>query len=509
MAKILAIDDKQEILDLISSLLTRLIPECVVLTAKSGIKGIEKAKTELPDTILLDFQMPEMDGFEVCKRLKTDKDTMHIPVIMLTGVLVDLKSRVKGLQLGADAFLAKPIEGTELAAQVKVMLRIKKAEDILRKEKDLLEEVVQERTKALLESEEIYRTLFKNAAEAIYVAQDGKIKFLNPKTEELYGYSAEELTSKPFTDFIYEKDQKMVLERHKKRLRSEVLPSTYPFRIINKAGETKWVEINVVSFSWENRPATLCFLTDISERTKNEEKKREIEAQLLQSEKMASIGQLAAGVAHEINNPTGFVSSNLKTLSDYQNDISTLIREYRNLVARLKDTKGSEEYSSFISEQIERIRSLETEVEIDYVLNDIPDLIKDCREGTERIKKIVIDLKDFAHPGDDKLKYADINKGLDSTLNGEIRIVTRADDSHVEISISDTGAGIPEENLSKIFDPFFTTKEVGKGTGLGLNMAYNIIQKHQGSIDVESETGKGTTFIIRLQTDPDLQRGVK
>jgi len=124
---------------------------------------------------------------------------------------------------------------------------------------------------ALRQNEEKYRTLFENAAEAIYVAQGGKIRFPNPKTEELYGYSAEELTSKPFTYFIHQEDQEMVLERYKKRLRGEAPPSTYPFRIINKTGDTKWVEINSVAFSWDHRPAALCFLTDITERKWTEE----------------------------------------------------------------------------------------------------------------------------------------------------------------------------------------------------------------------------------------------
>ena len=542
-------------------------------------------------------------------------------------------------------------------------------------------EVEQERKRAkeaLRESEEKYRTLFEHATEAIYVAQDGKIKFPNPKTEELYGYSAEELTSKPFTYFIHEKDQNMVLERHKKRLRGEAPPSTYPFRIINKTGDTKWVEINVVAFSWDHRPATLCFLTDVTDRKRTEEallkqthdlgervkevnclysiskllekpdislekilqetaelippasqypeitcariildgqeyktekfretiwkmasdimvhgkrigtvevyfleekpekdkgpflkeernlieaisqrsgkiierkrveeEKKKLQTQILQSEKMASIGQLAAGVAHEINNPTGFVSSNLKTLSDYQNDIFSLIREYSKLIADLKEAMATAEYPGSIPEQMDRIVALESKVDINYILDDIPNLIEESQEGTERIKRIVIDLKDFAHSGEQDPEYANINKNLDSTLNivwnelkykatvtkdygelpevlcypqqlnqvfmnilvnaaqaiekqGEIRIATRALDGQVEIAISDTGSGIPKENLSKIFDPFFTTREVGKGTGLGLNVAYNIIQKHKGTIEVESEVGKGTTFTVRI-----------
>ena len=277
---------------------------------------------------------------------------------------------------------------------------------------------------------------------------------------------------------------------------------------------------------------------------KNDELKA-TQAQILQSEKMASIGQLAAGVAHEINNPTGFISSNLNTLAGYDKDLRTLIAQYSNFIAGLKDDMATEKGRASISEKLSRINELEKEIDIDFVLNDTPNLIKDCREGTERIKKIVIDLKDFAHPGEHKLNYADINKNMESTLNvvwnelkykarvvkeygdlpqvkcysqqlnqvfvnilvnaaqaiakeGEIRISTRKIDDSVEIKIGDTGAGIPKENLSKIFDPFFTTKEVGKGTGLGMNVAFNIIKKHKGTIDVESTVGKGTTFTIQI-----------
>jgi len=259
---------------------------------------------------------------------------------------------------------------------------------------------------------------------------------------------------------------------------------------------------------------------------------------------MVSIGQLAAGVAHEINNPTGFVSSNLKTLTDYQNDINNLIKHYRKLVTDLKKT-NREHLSSSIEKQLEQIISLEDEADIDFILEDIMDLISDCKEGSARIKKIVIDLKDFAHPGEDEIQSADINDGIETTLNvvwnelkykatvnkelgnlpmvkcypqqlnqvfmnlfvnaaqaiekqGDISIATKADNGFVEIKIGDTGSGIDKENLSRIFDPFFTTKDVGKGTGLGLNVAYNIIKKHNGTIDVKSQVGKGTVFKIRI-----------
>jgi two-component system NtrC family sensor kinase len=279
----------------------------------------------------------------------------------------------------------------------------------------------------------------------------------------------------------------------------------------------------------------------------SEEDKKRIEAQLLHSEKMASIGQLAAGVAHEINNPTGFVSSNLKTLAEYIQDLSNLTKEYRKLVKKLKQNPDPGGDLFAVSGQVKRISELEEEIDLDFVLKDIFELIEESQEGTERIKKIVLDLKDFAHPGDDKPKLADLNQNMDSTINvvwnelkykadvtkdygdlpqvkchpqllnqvflnllvnaaqsiekrGEIKIKTRANNGYVEIMISDTGAGIPKENLPKIFDPFFTTKKIGQGTGLGLNVAYNIIKKHQGEIDVKSDVGKGTMFIIRIPT---------
>jgi signal transduction histidine kinase len=194
--------------------------------------------------------------------------------------------------------------------------------------------------------------------------------------------------------------------------------------------------------------------------------------------------------------------------------------------------------------------ALEDEIDMDFILGDMKSLIEESREGTERIKKIVLDLKDFAHPGEDKLQSADINQCLESTLNvvwneikykatvtkaygdlpiiqchphqlnqvfmnllvnagqaiekkGKIKIATRADNGYVEIEINDTGAGIPKENLSKIFDPFFTTKQVGKGTGLGLNVSYNIIKEHKGTLYVTSTVGKGTTFTIRIPVNSD------
>lgn len=269
-----------------------------------------------------------------------------------------------------------------------------------------------------------------------------------------------------------------------------------------------------------------------------EDRFEKTQKQLLISEKMASIGQLAAGVAHEINNPVGFISSNLKTLSDYFADVVNLINSYREIISNFNDEKPE-------SDALKKIYALEQKIDLEYILKDIEDLIGDCCEGTERIKHIVIDMKDFAHPGENKPAVTDVNRCIESTLHmvwnelkykasvhsdlgeipdieciaqqisqvimnllvnaahaipakGDINIKTAPRQNGVEIRIKDTGTGIPPDKIEKIFDPFFTTKEPGKGTGLGLHVAYNIIKKHGGSIDVKSSLGQGTEFILWL-----------
>jgi len=283
----------------------------------------------------------------------------------------------------------------------------------------------------------------------------------------------------------------------------------------------------------------------VDRKLKQSEKENQaLQAQLMNSQKMESIGQLAAGVAHEINNPVGFVSSNIDALKNYMNDIDVLLQNYQQLGVLVKDI-NPEHLPDEIGKQIQIISEYEQEIEIDYIRKDIPELLADCSDGTDQIGKTVGDLKNFAHPGKGKKMLININEGIESTLNivknelkykitvikklgeipmiegypqklnqvimnllvnaaqainenGEITIVTKKEAQNVIVLISDTGCGIEEKNLSKIFDPFFTTKEVGKGTGLGMNISYNIIQEHKGIIDVKSQVGKGTTFTITL-----------
>jgi len=267
------------------------------------------------------------------------------------------------------------------------------------------------------------------------------------------------------------------------------------------------------------------------------QKLKQTQNQLMQSEKMASIGQLAAGVAHEINNPVGYVYSNIGTLERYLKDIFLLLDAYRRaeLSVELDGCSSANEISQ-----------IQEEIDLPFLRKDVGALISECREGINRVKKIVQDLRDFSRAGmEDVWEFADLHKGLDSTLNvvwselkykcelrkeygelpvveclpsqlnqvfmnllvnaaqaipdkGTVTIRTGRVDREVWIEIADTGSGIRPEHRARLFEPFFTTKAPGQGTGLGLPVSYGIVERHGGHIEVESEPGKGATFRIWL-----------
>ncbi len=270
---------------------------------------------------------------------------------------------------------------------------------------------------------------------------------------------------------------------------------------------------------------------------------KEAQLQIFQQEKMASIGQLAAGVAHEINNPMGFISSNLSTLNKYIDRMAEFIAAIDQSLAAYAGSMDTE-----------KLNGVRKRLKIDYIMEDARQLIAESQDGAGRVRRIVQDLKSFSRVDQAECALINLNDALETTINiawneikyvatldrqfgdipsircfpqqlnqvflnllvnaahaigenqGTITVRTWSEAGNVFVSVADTGCGISNEIRQRIFEPFFTTKEVGKGTGLGLSISYDIVRKHDGEITVESEVGRGSTFVVRLPREPSVQK---
>ena len=271
---------------------------------------------------------------------------------------------------------------------------------------------------------------------------------------------------------------------------------------------------------------------------------RRTHAHMMQQEKMAAIGQLSAGMAHEINNPLGFVISNLETLKEYATDLDALLAAYHHLYQLCCEPTPNQA----MTKQCQTIQELDARVGGAFLLEDLPKLADESMHGAQRIKKIIADLKIVARPGETDPERINIHKSIDAVLTildnrigpqisvvkqydairqifghpqeinqiwlnlvlnaldamgdrGTLSIATHSHENQTLVTIKDTGQGIEESQLSKIFDPFYTSKQVGSGMGLGLHLVFNIVEKHQGRIDVESQVGKGSIFTVCLPSE--------
>jgi two-component system, cell cycle sensor histidine kinase and response regulator CckA len=367
---------------------------------------------------------------------------------------------------------------------------------------------------ALRESEEKYRTLIENANEAIFVAQEGKLVFVNPITTEMIGYCAEELFASPFVQFIHPEDRQRVLDRHVKRMKGEMPSYPYSFRVIQKDGAIKWGELNAVVIEWEGKPATLNFMNDITERKQSEKERERLQAQLNQAQKMESVGRLAGGVAHDFNNMLGVILGHTNMAMEYLDPAQPL---YSDLDEIGKAAKRS-------AELVKQLLAFARKQTISPKVLNLNDTVEGMLKMIRRLIGENIQL--LWHPGADlwpvNMDPVQINQILANlcvnakdAISGVGKVIIETQNAVLDLyycsehagavpgeytllSVSDNGCGMDGEILDKLFEPFFTTKEVGKGTGLGLPTVYGIVKQNKGYIYAYSEPGDGTTFKIYI-----------
>ena len=358
---------------------------------------------------------------------------------------------------------------------------------------------------ALLASEEKYRLLVQNAGDAIFIAQDGVIKFPNPKTETLTGYSSTELPKMPFINLVHPADRNMVMENYQKGLGGEKAP-VFSFRGIDRAGTEKWVEVNGISLNWEGKPAALVFLRDITEQ-------KNLESRLMRSQKLETIGTLAGGIAHDFNNilaaimgyaeliswevPQGSrAERNLEELLKASHRARDLVQQILTFSRQSKEERKPLEIKPIVKETLKLLRaSLPSSIEI---RQEIEDHIGKIDGDPTQIHQVLMNLcTNAAHAMSKNGGLLEVRlSSVDMDASTAAQYSNILPGPYTRLSVSDTGHGMSPEVVERIFDPFFTTKGVGEGTGLGLAVVHGIVESHRGAITVYSRPGNGTTFQV-------------
>ncbi|MCW5316242.1 response regulator [Nostoc sp. KVJ3] len=577
---VLIVDDVPNNLKVLSDTLAHDGLEVAIAT--SGESALQQLEYTPVSLILLDVMMPGMDGFETCQRIKANPRNENIPIIFITA-LSESVNKIKGFELGAVDYITKPFQQSEVLARVRSHLKLnqlsrtleaKNAE--LKQLTEQLEERVAQRTQELFTSVEAFKqtqqllrlvfdtvpqwVAWKNLNSVYLGCNQGFAKVIGLNSpDEIVGKTDYDLSITEEEADLYRSWDKRVIESGQAEL-----------HIIEQSqladGQQVWLDTNKMPLRDVNGNlfGILLVTEDITERQQAQEELKQqkqnleqalvelqrAQMQLVQSEKMSALGNLVAGVAHEINNPVGFLGGNIQPALDYIKDIFALVdlyqHKYPNPDAEIKDEIAA--------------------IDLDYIREDLPKLVNSMREGVKRIRDISTSLRTFSRADSDRPIACNIHDGIDSTIlilkhrlkasetrpeiqvlkeygqlpliecfAGQlnqvfmniianaidaleesnigrgfeeiktnpncITITTKISDNKqkVIINIKDNALGMTEAVKQKIFDHLFTTKAVGKGTGLGLAIARQIVEEvHSGKLSLNSVIGEGTEFIIEI-----------
>ncbi|MGL1935077.1 MAG: ATP-binding protein [Fibrobacterales bacterium] len=508
---------------------------CTIETAKSLQEALTHIASIQFDIILSDLNLPDSKGLETLARLTSH--TPDTPIIVITGEFGG-DIGIKAVTAGAQDYLTKGKYDVTLLEK-SIIYAIERKNVSLR----------------YTQNEEHHKRLVDSLPIGIMNVDDkGKITLANPQMLSILKMPPPQLIGKSIYDFIPEDFEKKMLLKQFEIMQQSKNP-TYHYagkRVTQEQNEVD-VTCSITGYAVETSDMHhFTILTeDITHKQKAEKDKKQLESQLLQAQKMESIGTLAAGVAHEINTPIQFIGDNTLFIKDSIYNVFLLLKEHENTIKELTQLYPDNETISQFKEHLEQTAE---EIDIDFLKEEMPTALTQSMEGVSRVTNIVKAMKDFSHSGTDNMALESINSAIESTIiiaknewkycadletnlseniplamcyigeikqvflnliinashaiieqfkgtreKGLITISTSATDTHIVIVITDNGSGIPEDIQDKVFDPFFTTKEVGVGTGQGLSMAYQTMKKkHKGSISLNSIQGEGTTFTLEL-----------
>ncbi len=511
--EILVVDDSRENLQLLSRILTA--EGYSVRLAVTGQLALASIEARQPDLVLLDVCMPDMSGYDVCRRLKEEQDTRHIPVLFIT-VMGSVEDKLKGFEAGARDYIVKPFQQEEVLARVNTHVALFKMHN-------KLEQLVKERTQELrrinkrLEEEIIWRKQVEAERQLLFEAinqsdesivitdADGKIVFVNPAFEKLTGYSKEEVIGQ--TSRIL-KSGRHDMDFYKKMWKTILSGKTWHGEIINKRKDgtlfTEKASISPVVNSDGKIVNFIAVKHDVTEQ-------RSLEEQLRHAQKMESVGRLAGGVAHDYNNMLQVILGSLQLLllrEDLPEDVVYHLNQIDKAAMRASEITRQllafsrkqtvcpriVDLNDLLSSEILTMlkRLLGEDIDLQFYPHANPSLIKiDPGQLHQAVTNLAINARD-AMPKGGKLTIETANAVFDEEYCKHH--IGAQPGKYIMLAVTDTGCGIDKEILPYIFEPFFTTKEEYRGTGLGLPSVYGIVKQSGGYITVYSEPGIGTTF---------------
>jgi PAS domain S-box-containing protein len=526
---LLAIDDSRDTLTSLQAAVSDRLPGARVLTAPDGPQGIELARAEDPDVILLDIAGAGRDGYAVCRHLKADERLQAIPVVFLTAPGTDPASRVAALDAGAEGFLPKPIDAAELVAQVRAMAKVKAASRHVGFETDKLAALVTQRTcqlaQELAERRKVEAELLASEAELRFVTDhlpayfaridDQRVcRFVNKPYAELFGLQQEEAVGKQVRAVLGEEAYAHARPYIDRVLAGQTV--SYELDLPAAAGGARTVQVNYAPECDPSGRVTgfLAVIVDVTERKRIHGEKSRLEEQLRQSQKVEAIGRLAGGVAHDFNNLTAIVLGYGEMLLGKLEQEDPRRKWAEQIVAAGKRSAAlTRQLLAFGRRQVllpevldlnalllnlEKMlgRALGEDVRLELKLApDLGCITADPGQIEQVVTNLALNARD-AMPLGGRLTVETTNVELEEAL--VLRGESVIPGSYVQLALTDSGCGMEPGIMDKVFEPFFTTKPKGKGTGLGLATVHGIVRQSGGYIFVSSVLGEGTTFRILL-----------